>query len=1193
MALQADIDESSKTDKVDRMSNTNEEWVTPRELSKSEFVSGVDSDTEYELDFEPYDQKEEFIKGLRESTTVLENNLNTLLDLIDAKEEDKTRYSDIVSVINKLSPLIKQLIDLAYEENVLGMFSDTINLLLSTIDIIATNIIVTTQNVVNKRNDAINDDEQLLRLMIESIRSTGIIDKSLITNIEETRNASLDRYVSSILGTKEKSNEKFNAPWISEITKPSPEEIDEFINDTTNQPKDEVFYHNFSLLLKQTYFITKLNVRNLNMIRLADIKTTNENIIKYQNILHSLLFIKVNKFFLPIPYESLFRNNIELNHVFARLLGDEKYSFFINNVIDDGKHFNETNTVKTETMLKYLVFATENIHPNQTSQYGDFYDNVIRLISSIIKNNRNITQLDSIVTSTNAEGIIQDVLRQEHKSHIYTFVKIRVDDNPNQRFRVTTDNDRQILFMGYTPTIDSLYDDNKNLKQTYRSLTDFSNPYPDNYLFGPFSYIFKPGDSNSYISNHQKMQPLLEKLRKGNPVCIVGYGTSGSGKTSTLIHFDAKKIGRESEDGILMHFCGLLSDVYKKIELSFVELEGNINQTDKFLVTKEYKIIPIPYNEKNNPKYTKEDHDKEEYYKTHSFSYTDGNWYGDSKKTLGDHIVHIMNTKRSIHKTPNNPVSSRSHMMIFVKFINEKTQTTLSICDFAGVENEFNCSNKETREKIIKLYIDYIKQTETLQNTNIEDVGEPPFLPSNMKRETIDTLIDLDSDKINNMFEKSPTQIKLEIQARNVTRIVSGKNVKSNQRLLTSLQMAEEYIRLFTRLKSVFTNTNKEEIFTINIDYNKFIEKMVSTSIYFTKNTVLLLISKIFPRGSHSDFTKLKKDINDHRTLENIFPPDTIKTKEDIDIFFNQIISYYEWKKSSIQYSINQQKLKETRNDREKDVHTRRVKLLTKICKDRVKEGFFINDSLYHLRRFVSYFITKIQNKNSVINPRFIDACVPIQCNPNYEDCFGFSEKIQNENSVIADVLRSNVSNFDSLTFCIFNIINLSKNVDPPPSPYIDISVLINERNRLESLDEMFHMEYKINNDNKSTLVQKSLLEDLQKNPILLGLETSIREEILNRLKPLIDQHENHPPPKSDGTLIKLKSLLSYVETINSLSIIGTMEFTDMISKYGLNRNVCNYKYPKIDNENTLDMMNDYKKWIVSLNALYNKTITL
>jgi hypothetical protein len=313
------------------------------------------------------------------------------------------------------------------------------------------------------------------------------------------------------------------------------------------------------------------------------------------------------------------------------------------------------------------------------------------------------------------------------------------------------------------------------------------------------------------------------------------------------------------------------------------------------------------------------------------------------------------------------------------------------------------------------------------------------------------------------------------------------------------------------------------------------------------------------------------------------------------------------------------------------NIESTRKKILDNICTDRVKEGQFINDSLDQLRSFISYFVTQVQNKDSTnLNPKFIDACAPIQCNPNYEECFGnnVSQSADDnilEKSVIAlqiknkiccsknsdskkDECEDNCSHFNKLTFCIFNVINLSQKANnPPPVPYIDITNLTNELTRLESLKYMLSTNNVHINDNRSsTLVYKPYLEELKDSQLLSPNYTgSIKgTQLLNitsQINVLIQQHLiGTPPLNPDVTIYNLKNLIVYINKINSLSTIGTMEFTDMIAKFGLNRSVCNYKY-KYENDGSItngtqitqisQKLEDYKQYINNLYTTYSNSI--
>ena len=66
---------------------------------------------------------------------------------------------------------------------------------------------------------------------------------------------------------------------------------------------------------------------------------------------------------------------------------------------------------------------------------------------------------------------------------------------------------------------------------------------------------------------------------------------------------------------------------------------------------------------------------------------------------LGEVIIHLIDTDRFVKATTNNPNSSRSHTLVFVKLTKkgdkEKKPANIIIGDFAGVENVFNCDDPD------------------------------------------------------------------------------------------------------------------------------------------------------------------------------------------------------------------------------------------------------------------------------------------------------------------------------------------------------------------------------------------------------------------------------------------------------------------------------------------------------------------
>jgi hypothetical protein len=243
----------------------------------------------------------------------------------------------------------------------------------------------------------------------------------------------------------------------------------------------------------------------------------------------------------------------------------------------------------------------------------------------------------------------------------------------------------------------------------------------------------------------------------------------------------------------------------------------------------------------------------------------------------------------------------------------------------------------------------------------------------------------------------------------------------------------------------------------------------------------------------------------------------------------------------------------------------------TSICQTRVNEGIFINKSLYQLRKFIGDTIQKVKPANAVAP--FTDVCAPLQCNPYYRDCFGqnkyydefeprFQVKPPGEYGLLSDYIMR-VDNSENITFCIINVVNLSKDANnPPPSPYIDITDLQVEYEKLLPFVP-------------STLSGKGIKEKMlgmadrnpTPSPSVVQAVTRLRDnylvsymprEVLERINNLIAL-----VLANKGTLQEnLKTIIEVMTNFNAITAIGTLEFTDMMAKYAINRVVCNVRPP-------------------------------
>jgi len=243
------------------------------------------------------------------------------------------------------------------------------------------------------------------------------------------------------------------------------------------------------------------------------------------------------------------------------------------------------------------------------------------------------------------------------------------------------------------------------------------NMYKETYVFGEFSELFLPDVNNSDIAEH--MTVIKDKLigyskndgTKVNPqpVFMLGYGASGAGKTSSLIYF--KNAENESDkNGILINLCNQMGKTrhFNKIELKckeFYHTDPNAKLHDP-TVSNSPEEGSISFTFKNGEFLLDGDYEHKTNHK-----YRLRNQEGDKTKTifeadskLGEVIIHLIDTDRFVKATTNNPNSSRSHTLVFVKLVDNTSKNpegNIVIGDFAGVENAFACENPKIIQEFL------------------------------------------------------------------------------------------------------------------------------------------------------------------------------------------------------------------------------------------------------------------------------------------------------------------------------------------------------------------------------------------------------------------------------------------------------------------------------------------------------------
>ena len=277
-----------------------------------------------------------------------------------------------------------------------------------------------------------------------------------------------------------------------------------------------------------------------------------------------------------------------------------------------------------------------------------------------------------------------------------------------------------------------------------KSETDFYiKKYNNKYIFGHYNRIF-PLNQNTDSENSQnspnseiaKQMPEITKqiCENQKPVFMLGYGASGSGKTSSLIHLH-KKDG-SSENGVVVHLCEQI--VTNKIIKEISKVNGpwevknvvvNIyeffkDDGDGAVQTEEQKNIIFEV-QNTNGKITfvanakdgltkgrtcKKDVETENcdigYNHPDSVKLSTNNdekTYPLYQKELGEVLKELVDVDRLVRATPNNRKSSRSHALICIHFYKgkeiskkENYLNSLIIGDLAGKENEFKCGDINT-----------------------------------------------------------------------------------------------------------------------------------------------------------------------------------------------------------------------------------------------------------------------------------------------------------------------------------------------------------------------------------------------------------------------------------------------------------------------------------------------------------------
>ena len=273
----------------------------------------------------------------------------------------------------------------------------------------------------------------------------------------------------------------------------------------------------------------------------------------------------------------------------------------------------------------------------------------------------------NVSLSNDSETALKGYISKQTKANLLSYLKIsNQGKNPkliNGRFIMVFDkpaeSDPTYMKLEYYTSPDATVFNKNGLPE--RRIV---NGPTSTYLFGKYDQILLPYKSYTQTAltttnqtDAQKiMNDIKDKLDDNLSLFFIGYGKSGSGKTYTLIGEEKNK-----NYGLLIYLYMQIKEK-KSNQVTSITLQST--NFYKGSAPKDEKLVTI----------TSDSYDDILNRLTSIIK-------GESQDERG---------KRQVHATTNNPVSSRSHVLIHIRFtMNDGKAINLFVGDFAGVENRF------------------------------------------------------------------------------------------------------------------------------------------------------------------------------------------------------------------------------------------------------------------------------------------------------------------------------------------------------------------------------------------------------------------------------------------------------------------------------------------------------------------------
>lgn len=974
-------------------------------------------------------------------------------------------------------------------------------------------------------------------------------------------------------------------------------------------------------------------IQNVTIVEEKDKKLNTQYILRF---IYNFLYVDISTITEPklLQYLSTYEEDITND--------SQNYKLYIN-----------SQTTYRYLYIKRFTNVLNDIVSLPKSYQSDFFIKKMRLYIQMyildytyfIKAfNQLVTILDSDLNIVGLTNKLNEILENKTKNNILTYIKIRNNDQNdyNKRFRISTDEKRKYMLLEYNDDNTQYYTRNKDgeIVVIDNEVTNghvdslghlqFNN-YNKTYALGPFTQVFSQYKSNNDIAF--ELNGVINALTSPNPkpVFIMGYGASGAGKTSSLIYLNKTK-----EDGVIIHLCNsMANNGYTNAEIKTYEFYTSNNKNIEIKNPQHREYLPFTYSSGNFNL-----NDTYEHLNTHSdrvnmlykseieaatisssssagsinWNLVDNITTFTKESKLGEVLSHLIDKDRFVKATLNNPNSSRSHTLIFIKLISsDKKIANLIIGDFAGVENVLDCTDDEILERLLNARGD-INPTKPFysQNTEFNYKADPTC--QNEIASPDDVYVFSNRTAIKNankneqiqkfIKEDDPNNIFVDVSKYNTLQFKIINKLLNNQANVYTEDNKSIYK---TYKNNKFFENNKQKLDTF---INILIRYASLPKDKPIKPLIKILLEEILPdrcfksKDTASSATKLRSiienklpnvDVCDDEPLNQ---PKTAKkqkvkkTQIGPDDIVREIISFFEnnvkylMKDSSIFNLSNDIKITNTETIYQQliDIFNNfsddyiqaikhisntlpiifkekecKVNYMTDVCEIRKKETGMINNSLKDIRDIIRNILLE-KNKTSMdASPEFIDACLPSYCDDS--SCFTYKEPGNNNtkkkdiNSDIFTAIKNELAQSGCNQYKCLNIIISVFCV-------VNLEKLANNPPPTPYID-INNLRYQLNHLTKDIFNENSLF---------INNCTSLidkMENIYNDKISLLLKHDSYKNFKTAITskLYKQRNindiiqiiivLFNEIDKFNSSSTVGTLQFVDTLSKYNTVDTMC------------------------------------